>query len=142
MNAESPFGDVQPDDPPMSYCPEHSRKFDPYKEQCPQCSRESAHAEARQWLKEQKRARVTVEIDPVTSEGMIPAYFEGDALVEWQGESRLIRVKETEPESNTHPAHRYFTLEGGFPIDWYEDELTAALSKALDARMMAIPKLV
>lgn len=35
------FGNVQPDDDPMSYCPEHELKYNPYKHSaCPKCKGE------------------------------------------------------------------------------------------------------
>jgi hypothetical protein len=38
MRRGGPFGNVQADDPPMSFCPEHNRKYNPYKTQkCPEC---------------------------------------------------------------------------------------------------------
>jgi len=38
-----PFGKVEPDDPPMSFCTEHHRKYNPYKHsKCPECRRDES----------------------------------------------------------------------------------------------------
>ncbi len=84
---------------------------------------------------------VTVELSNLDEDGKVPSDYEGDAHVYWQGEDRLIKIQETRPK-NSHPGYRYFSINGGFPIDWLEDELADAIASELGRRMMSVVKFI
>lgn len=137
---ESPLSQPEPNDPPRRYCSKHETVFDPYKESCWPCEREAIHAHARDEWSQICHDRVDVELAPVENGQPLERGWVGDAFVKWRGESRLIRIREID-ESDVSGPYRAFTLDGGFPIGWYEDRLTNAIASAIGRRIMALVKL-
>lgn len=132
---DSPLSPVEPDDTPRGFCSKHHNKYNPYSGGCWPCTRSEIHEKARDEWSEIKRQRVDVTLTPLPDSGMIPTQFDGDAYVEWQGQSRILSIHEVESDRN---AHRTFTIEGGLPADWLEDELTEAIASELSGRMLAL----
>jgi len=138
MNDGQALGPVHPDDAPASYCHKHGVKYHPYRDQCWPCRRAEIHESARAEWAEVRESHIDIELAPL-GDGVLRPEWEGDAHVEWQGESRLLEIQEI-PSDNV--AARHFTIEGGFPVEWFEDELVEALASALGKRMLAIARIV
>jgi hypothetical protein len=80
--------------------------------------------------------QVFVDLDIADNEPLPPQEeFPIDALVEWQGQSHILSINEIDSEQ---PAKRFFTINGGFPIDWLEDDLRRALAEKLGLRTMSV----
>lgn len=81
-------------------------------------------------------SQVEVQLAPVPDDEPLPSPWEGDALITWKDNSRLLRIQEVEKESRT--ARRYFTIDGGLPADWLKDAITKEIAHELGIRMQAL----
>jgi hypothetical protein len=136
MSRNSPLSPVQPGDDPKEHCPKHHNTYNPYSSECWPCKREKIHLRAREEWSEICQEQAFIDLEIPDGEPLPPQEeFPIDALVEWQGQSHILSINEIDSEQ---PAKRFFTIDGGFPIDWIEDDLRLALAEKLGLRTMSV----